>query len=296
MNVHHLELFYYVARHGGISEAVRNIPYGIQQPAISGQILQLEDHLGVTLFTRRRFTLTPAGQELYEFIKPFFSRIDEVAEKVSGGATQLVRMAASSIVLKDHLPNLLRNVRKKFPRLKLVLHSGLQSDVMTALERHEIDLAVTVVEGKLPADVRGERLLELPLILLVQNKSRVRSASELWTRDRIEEGLVGLPPREALSKQFQAGLARLGVEWPVSIEVNSLDLIETYVAGGFGFGISVAAPGRKSAPSLRALPLPEFPALVLGISWRGKLSALHREVVDECARRARELGVSVTSC
>ena len=37
MNVHHLELFYYVARHGGISQAVRHIPYGIQQPAVSGQ-------------------------------------------------------------------------------------------------------------------------------------------------------------------------------------------------------------------------------------------------------------------
>ena len=38
MNVHHLELFYYVARHGGISAAVRYIPYGIQQPAVSGQM------------------------------------------------------------------------------------------------------------------------------------------------------------------------------------------------------------------------------------------------------------------
>ena len=33
MNIHHLELFYYVAKFGGISEAVRNMPYGIQQPA-----------------------------------------------------------------------------------------------------------------------------------------------------------------------------------------------------------------------------------------------------------------------
>ena len=32
MNIHHLELFYYVARHGGISEAVRKMPYGIQHP------------------------------------------------------------------------------------------------------------------------------------------------------------------------------------------------------------------------------------------------------------------------
>ena len=38
MNIHHLELFYFVAKHGGIAAAVRNIPYGIQQPAVSGQI------------------------------------------------------------------------------------------------------------------------------------------------------------------------------------------------------------------------------------------------------------------
>src|SRR5215831_13159259 len=45
MNVHHLELFYYVAKHGGIMPAVRNIPYGIQQPAVSAQVAQLEEFL-----------------------------------------------------------------------------------------------------------------------------------------------------------------------------------------------------------------------------------------------------------
>ena len=47
MNVHYLELFYYVAKHGGISAAVRKIPYGIQQPAVSGQMTKLEQELGV---------------------------------------------------------------------------------------------------------------------------------------------------------------------------------------------------------------------------------------------------------
>src|SRR6266852_8731749 len=75
MNIHHLELFYYVAKHGGISEAVRNIPYGIQQPAVSGQVIQLEEFLGVTLFQRRPFALTPAGKDLYDFIHPFFENI-----------------------------------------------------------------------------------------------------------------------------------------------------------------------------------------------------------------------------
>ena len=85
MNIHHLELFYYVAKHGGISEGVRNIPYGLQQPAMSGQIIQLEEFLGTPLFQRRPFALTPAGDEFYQFIKPFFDNLDSVADKLRGG-------------------------------------------------------------------------------------------------------------------------------------------------------------------------------------------------------------------
>ena len=72
MNVHHLELFYYVAKHGGIMPAVRNIPYGIQQPAVSAQVAQLEEFLGVTLFQRRPFALTPPGEKLYAFVAAVF--------------------------------------------------------------------------------------------------------------------------------------------------------------------------------------------------------------------------------
>src|SRR5277367_1311465 len=101
MNVHHLELFYFVARHGGIMGAVRNIPYGIQQPAVSSQISQLEEHLGVTLFQRRPFNLTPAGEKLYEFIQPFFSNLDKISDELQGGHSWLIRIGASTIVLRD---------------------------------------------------------------------------------------------------------------------------------------------------------------------------------------------------
>ena len=81
MNIHHLELFYYVARHGGISEAVRNMPYGLQQPAMSAQVIQLEEFLGLPLFQRRPFALTPAGEELYAFIQPFFENLNATADR-----------------------------------------------------------------------------------------------------------------------------------------------------------------------------------------------------------------------
>src|SRR5207302_9248331 len=118
MNIHHLELFYYVARHGGITEAVRNIPYGIQQPAVSGQVAQHEEHLGVVLFQRRPFALTPASEKLYKFILPFFSNLDAVAGELQGGKARQIRIGASTIVLRDHLPQFFQSVLKKYPGLK----------------------------------------------------------------------------------------------------------------------------------------------------------------------------------
>src|SRR5438046_10625712 len=103
MNIHHLELFYYAARHGGIVPAVRNMPYGIQQPAVSGQIARLEESLGTKLFNRRPFALLPPGVELYEFIRPFFDEIDHVGEAIRGGSAQPMRVAAAAIVLHDFL-------------------------------------------------------------------------------------------------------------------------------------------------------------------------------------------------
>ena len=101
MNIHYLELFYFVAKYGGIAAAVRNIPYGIQQPAMSGQIAKLEESLGSKLFQRRPFALSPAGAELFEFIKPFFDNIETVAEKLRKNASPQLRIAAPSIVLHD---------------------------------------------------------------------------------------------------------------------------------------------------------------------------------------------------
>ena len=95
MNIHHLELFYYVARHGGITEAVRNIPYGIQQPAVSGQVAQLEEDLGVTLFQRRPFALTAPGRKLFGFIEPFFSNLDATAAELQQGRASRIRIGAN---------------------------------------------------------------------------------------------------------------------------------------------------------------------------------------------------------
>ena len=289
MNIHHLELFYYVARHGGISEAVRNIPYGIQQPAVSGQIAQLEDFLGATLFHRRPFRLTPAGERLYKFIEPFFSGIDAVALELQGGTSQQIRIGSSDIILRDHLPELLQSARKKFPQLKLALREGYQPELEAMLQNQEIDLAVTVLEKKIPQGIQSRSMLDLPLILLVPKDSPYRSADELWKRDPIEEALICLPASEVICKNFQQGLLRLGIDWYPRIEITSVDLIEAYVSNGFGIGLTVSIPKTKMSPKVRALPLPGFSPVSLGVLWQGKPSPLIQLLLDEFQKRAQEL-------
>lgn len=292
MNIHHLELFYYVARHGGISEAVRNMPYGIQQPAISGQVIQLEESLGVTLFHRRPFALTPPGQELYEFIKPFFDNLAPMAEKLRGGVSQHLRIAASETVLGDYLPEMLPELRGKFPKLKVSLREGYHPEVLTWLQQQEIDLAIGLLGGKPPAGVNALPLFKLPLTLLVPKSSKLVSAEELWRRDRIEESLITVPRNEPIRRAFQEGLAKRGVDWLGGIEVSSIEMVQTYVANGFGFGVTVHVAGMRLHSKVRPVVLEGFEPLTFGVLWQGRRSSVLDGMIKIVERKAETLAKS----
>jgi DNA-binding transcriptional LysR family regulator len=289
VNIHHLELFYHVAKNGGISHAVRKMPYGIQQPAVSGQILQLEDHLGLKLFQRRPFVLTPAGRELFEFVEPFFSKVLETGERLRGETSNRLRLAAPSAILRDHLPKLLEQHRRAFPQLRLSLHDANQAAAEDMLRKQNIDLAITELEGRPAAGIHCCELLKLPLQLLVSPASRISSASTLWKKGEVADPLICMPANETITKLFREGLRKISVNWPTSVEVSSLDLIPSYVRAGFGIGVSVIAPGEKPPPKIRLLCLPNFPPLIIAALWQTKLPPVAEAFLETIKAHARTL-------
>jgi DNA-binding transcriptional LysR family regulator len=289
MNVHHLELFYHVAKHKGISAAARRMPYGIQQPAISGQISQLEKTLGTKLFHRRPFGLTPAGLKLFAEIEPFFAGLRELPDLIRGHAKQALRLAAPAIVLRDYLPPILNEYKRRYRDFRLTLYDANQARAEELLRRQEIDLAITELEGKPAGAINSCILMRLPLVLVAPKRTTLRSLKEFFRSPEPLPSLISLPPDEVISKQFQAGLTKLDFAWSSTIEVSSLELAEMYTSLGFGVGISVAVPGWRRKTGLRLISLRTFSPLTVAALWIGDLAEPAATFLGDVKKLARRL-------
>jgi len=290
-NVHHLELFYFVARHEGITAAVRHMPYGIQQPAVSSQILQLEESLGVKLFNRRPSALTEEGVVLYDFIAPFFSGLADLKERVRGKEARFLRLAASATILGAHLPGVLTQMRKADPEVRLSLRECTPANAEQLLVRQETDVVISALQGKLAPGVRATELISVPLVLLVPEQSKVTSFARLPKTDDgvIQAALVAPPQNQPPTSLFLEELERRGLKWSVTLEVHSLELVGTYVLKGFGFGIAADAPGRIYPKGVRVIALKEFPPVKVGLLSLGKLKPIAEQFAKIAMERAKEL-------
>ncbi len=280
MNVHHLELFYYVAKHGGISAAVRRIPYGIQQPAVSGQMGKLEKAVGTKLFERSPFRLTPAGEKLFAHVQPFFENLGGVASELKGDADPELRIGGAELVLRDHMPVVMQRVRALHPRMRLSLQAGHQAQLEALLLDGKIDLAVGPVDARPPVRLRQLRLACVPLVLLVPRDRPWKYAAELWAKKKVPEPLIGLPAATSVMQNFQKDLKRLGVTWPQAVEATSVELVTCYVANGDGCGVNLGIPAIIKHRNVRALPLAGFAPLTMGLLWRVEPSLLVRAVIQ----------------
>lgn len=288
INVHHLELFYYVAKYEGVVAACRQMPYGIQQPAVSAQVAALEKQLGVKLFERRPFRLTDAGRALYEFAAPFFGRLGEVEDLVRGNVSRVVRLAGLTEVMREHVPVLLAKLRETWPGIKLTLQEIDQRGAERLIGQGEADLAITVLESKLPPGFRSLTLAKLPLCLIVPSGSPWQRSTDLLKAP--DKGpLISLPPYELLPRLFQKELGRRGVEWRTELETSSQDLVAIYVRNGLGAGLAVRVPDLERDSRLRVLPLAGFPRLPIGAFWRGELSEPAGYLVKALAEHSKRV-------
>lgn len=141
----HFRSFLAVLGDGSLSAAARNL--SLTQPTIGRHIDELEQSLGVVLFTRSRAGLTPteAALELAPHAATMAAAADALVRAASGEAKEdrgTVRLTASEIVGTEILPGILQPFMERHPRIAIEL---VVSNRNEDLLRREADIAVRMI-------------------------------------------------------------------------------------------------------------------------------------------------------
>ncbi len=135
-----------------------------------------------------------------------------------------------------------------------------------------------------------QTLASLPMVLVVPDKAPWQNAGQVLEEARRGAvTLVSLPHRETITQTFLEELENRGLDWNAGIEVNSLQLIQSYVLMGFGVGLSLRVPAQPFPKELRALPLKGFPLLEVGAFWRKPLSLPAKHFVETLRTYVKKL-------
>ncbi|HLI07683.1 MAG TPA: LysR family transcriptional regulator [Ktedonobacteraceae bacterium] len=239
LNLHQLATFQVVAKHCSYVRAAEELHFS--QPAVSAQIRQLEETLGVKLFDQigRRTHLTQAGEELYRYSQKIFSLIDETLETMEALRSPhygRLSVGADTTVGTYVIPDLLGKFHKSYPEVEITLEVVNRSTLVDALLNNRVDLAVMGrVPDEVPVTIEPFKPNELVLIASPTHRlaGRKNVPFEELAREHFLMREVGSGTRAALETVFQEE----GLPLLVSMQVGNNSAIKQGVAAGLGIAL-----------------------------------------------------------
>jgi DNA-binding transcriptional LysR family regulator len=246
------------------------------QPGLSQQIKSLEQQLGVRLLDRtsRQVTLTPAGSLLLSEGRRLLAQAERTADQVRRAGLGLVgriSVAAIGSATYDVIPRLVREHRKRFPDVEVLLREMSTPAQVHALRDGEIDVGFL----RLPADidelvtyvVREERMA-----LMLPESHPLAGLGEVPLRALARERLIVFPaaPRPSWADTVVAACREAGFEPNVAQEAMESATVVSFVAAGIGVApvpeglLMLARPGVVCR-----LVAPPAPVTRLAVVHRG---------------------------
>ena len=239
---------------------------GIAQPVLSQQVQRLERRLGVTLLTRtsRSVALTPAGVALRDrgraLLRQADAGLDEVARIARGEVGRLeIGVVHSTVAIgaADLGPvESIRRFRARHPDVEVRVREGFTVDLMDALGRGELDVAVVRDPDPTPG-VHLRELVTEPFVAVVPAAHPLADADEVDAALLADEPFV-LPPRRASEDAYRRNLAPLterGRLVRVVQEGSTWTMIVHLVGAGLGVTIAPRSAAVRAPATVRVLPL-----------------------------------------
>ena len=261
MELRHLRYFVAVAESLNFTKAAEKLR--VAQPALSRQVQDLEEEIGVDLLKRssRGVTLTAEGRLFLEEARGLLKTADESIEKVRAltrGQYGELHVGYSALPTVELLPTSLAMFQKAFPHVKVVLHELTGGEPIEDLQTGKLHLAIMPLSAVLQrGGLECEVLRTYPFhVVLPRTHSLARLKSIPLER-------IASEPLVALHHQKYPGyhqvLARvfspLGVKLTIVTECDTPSSLLTAIEAGSGIALSALVFKKITGSRLVYRPL-----------------------------------------
>jgi LysR family transcriptional regulator, regulator for metE and metH len=246
-----------VAEAGSVTAASKRLH--VTQSALSHQLRDAEERIGAPLFLRlsKRMVPTPAGERLLRSARTVLKELDLTARELgnNGESAGLIRISTECYTCYHWLPSLLREFRKKYPKVEISILAEATHDPLLALREGRLD--VGVVSGDVTDNaMRVDDLFHDDLLLVMSPDHKLANKKSVRPQELAGENVIIYPPRNE-STFLNKVIFPAGVRPGAVLEVTLTEAILELASAGMGIGFIArwaAAPYVKNH-RLAARPL-----------------------------------------
>ncbi|MBB5402475.1 DNA-binding transcriptional LysR family regulator [Paraburkholderia sp. JPY162] len=254
-----------VAEHRNISRAA--VALHLSQPAVSGQLRQLQDEFGEPLYQRdgRGVRLTPAGEQLASYaarLRDTWRQAHAYRDALRGLEQGTLRIGASTTPASYLLPYLIAEFHRRYPDVTVHTANGNTAEIVGALGSVDIAMIEGPAGADLPPDTVVHAWREDEIVAIMPRSHPLAQADN---GARIELAAFGAYPlvlreegsgvRQTVEREF----ARAGVPMRVALEIAGVEGVKEAVRAGMGVGFVSAMSMRHENGALRLMSLSPQP-------------------------------------
>ena len=265
MDLRHVRTFVTVAEIGTVSKAAERLH--VAQPALSRQIANLEDELGLKLFDRvgRRLMLTSEGERLLNDCRGLLNyarAVGEQAQVLRRGDVGVLRVSASPHLIEGIFPDFLRHYAARYPNVQVrLVDVAAGGEALAMLERGEIHLVQTIVRAIAPDEQRfaSHPLAPMQMLAACHPKLKLGADGSVEIGRLAPYPLLQATPDFAMRRNFDAACRLAGFTPNNVLESRAPHALLAMAEAGHGVAI---------IPS--ALRIHRYRVRVLRVTYRGK--------------------------
>ena len=253
MELRQLQYFVKVAKMQHVTHAAEELR--IAQSAVSRQIRQLEEELGVLLFIQhgRNLQLTPVGKVFLQRIEAILTDIDRAIAGVHHLANPdygAIRIGFPYTFGELLVPDIVSKFRKDHPNVKFKLRQGVYNGLLREVMKYEVDLAFISPFPTEHESVTGELLMEEELFAVLPPTHPLAGEQSIRLEQLKDEPFILFSEGYSLRTLVWESCMKAGFKPQIAFEGEEADTIRGLVSAGMGVSLLPEMALQVSEPEI----------------------------------------------